>query len=368
MQSPIVPNVLGCGALRVVGAAEPRGPDLADLFGTSSMAGLRREVDAALQGASTILILGESGSGKTLLAHAMAEASGRRPIVRAMLGGSDDLNTMTSELFGHERGAFSGATGKRIGLVEFADRGTLVLDELLNLPAHAQKLLLDFTQFGTYRPLGYERAQPKRADVRIIAATNGDLRGAMREGRFREDLFHRLAGVVLELPPLRTRREDIPVLAAGSLRRLDPSRAWTLSSGLLRLLGSPAIAWSGNLRQLDYVLARARCRALARNAAATTLLPEHVESRDLDGGPQAGAERATEETPPSGTHDSLAEGWQRLQAERQRLEVREETMIRQALAEADGVVAQAARQLGLARTTLASRIDQLGIRGERTSA
>jgi len=98
-----------------------------------------------------------------LLAHSIAETSGKRPIVRATLGGSDDLNTITSELFGHERGSFSGATGRRVGLVEFANGGTLILDELLNLPPHAQKLLLDFTQFGTYRPLGYDRAEPKRA-------------------------------------------------------------------------------------------------------------------------------------------------------------------------------------------------------------
>ena len=87
-----------------------------------------------------------------------------------MLGASDDLNTVTSELFGHERGAYSGATGKRVGLVELAHGGTLILDEVLNLSPNAQKILLDFTQFRTYRPLGWERAEPKRADVRIVAA------------------------------------------------------------------------------------------------------------------------------------------------------------------------------------------------------
>jgi DNA-binding NtrC family response regulator len=343
-------------------------PSLSDLFAPSSMAGLRREALAALHGSSPILILGESGSGKTWLAHALADASSRRPVVRAMLGGSDDLNTMTSELFGHERGAFSGATAKRVGLVEFAHRGTLVLDELLNLPMHAQKLLLDFTQFGTYRPLGYDRPEPKRADVRIVAATNGDLRAAMRDGRLRQDLFYRLAGVVLELPPLRSRRDDIPLLAAASLRRADPSRGWNLSSGLLRLLASPTIEWSGNLRQLDHVLSRARCRAVAQNPAAQTLLSEHVEARDLDGEAPMGIADAPADAREGAELDlPHEEGWQRLQVERQRLDAREATMIRRALAEADGVVARAARQLGLARTTLASRVEQLGIRSERAT-
>src|SRR5687767_14987062 len=147
------------------------------------MESIRRELQSAIHGESTILILGESGTGKTLLAHAIAEASGRLPVVRAVLGSSDDLNTITSELFGHERGAFSGALTRRTGLFELAHGGTLILDELLNLPPPAQQLLLDFCQFGTYRPLGYDRREPKRAEVRIIACTNGDIERALAEGR-----------------------------------------------------------------------------------------------------------------------------------------------------------------------------------------
>jgi transcriptional regulator with GAF, ATPase, and Fis domain len=333
-------------------------PPLADLLGPASMGQLRAEIDAAVLGTLSLFILGESGSGKTLLAHAIAEASGRRPIVRALLGGSDDLNTITSELFGHERGAFSGATSKRVGLVEFADKGTLILDEVLNMPAHAQRLLLDFTQFGTYRPLGYERPEPKRADVRIVAATNGDLGAAMRDGRFRADLYHRLAGVVLHLPPLRARREDIPALAESTLRRIDPARTWTLSVGLRRLLLSPTIAWSGNVRQLERVVARARERALSRDPTAMALGPEHLDARDLDA-----------ETPRDvavGSPDAgLASAWERLQTQREQLAAREHEMIREALARSGGVVAHAARELGMARTTLASRIDVLGIRSAR---
>jgi len=335
-----------------------RTPPLSDLLAFPAMRDIQRELDSALAGESPILITGESGTGKTLLAQAIAEASGRRPIVRATLGASDDMNTITSELFGHERGAFSGAASKRMGLVEYADGGTLILDEILNLPPHAQQLLLDFTQFGTYRPLGYSAAEPKRARVRLIAATNGDLRAAIRERRFREDLYYRVAAVTIELPSLRERRQDIPALAESTLRRVDPSRMWTLSVPLRRLLVSPTLDWSGNVRQLERAVERARERAVARDPEATVLTPEHLESRDVDHASIDEAQ-ATASAPPD---EPLGTMWQKLQAERSRLDEREQSVLKQALSQSSGIVAQAARELGIARTTLSSRIDALGIR------
>src|SRR5690606_13412592 len=118
-------------------------PELDDILEGAGLRALRADVEASLRIDSPILITGESGTGKTLLAGAMARASGRAPVVRAMLGASDDLNTIASELFGHERGAFSGAVGRRSGLVELAEGGTLILDEVLNLPMRAQQILLD---------------------------------------------------------------------------------------------------------------------------------------------------------------------------------------------------------------------------------
>jgi transcriptional regulator with GAF, ATPase, and Fis domain len=340
-----------------------RTPPLDDLLAAPSLRSLRQEIGSAIAGDYPILILGESGTGKTLVAQAIAEASDRRPIVRAVLGSSDDLNTITSELFGHERGSFSGAVTKRMGLVEYANGGTLILDEILNLPPHAQQLLLDFTQFGTYRPLGHDRAEPKRAKVRLIAATNGDLRAAMREKRFREDLYYRLAALTIELPPLRQRRDEIPALAESTLRRVDPGRTWTLSLPLRRLLVSPALEWSGNVRQLERAIERARERAIARDPEACVLIPEHLEARDVGHGSLGAAEAADAARPA----ETLGTAWQGLQAERARLDEREQAVVREALTKSGGVVAQAARELGIARTTLASRIEVLGMRAPRRS-
>ncbi len=330
-----------------------RAPRLDDLLAGPGMSALRRDARAAIDSLSPILVLGESGTGKTLLATAIAEASRRRPILRVMLGASDDLNTITSDLFGHERGSFSGATSRRVGQVEYADGGTLIFDEVLNLPLHAQRLLLDFTQFGTYRPLGYDRPEPKRASVRLIAVTNGDMAGAVREGRFREDLYHRLAGMVLEVPPLRGRREEIPALAEAALRSWDPGRAWSLSVPLRQLLVSPDIRWSGNVRQLEQVIRRARDRAAAEDPKATTLTPGHLELRDLD---RDLAQRAA----PGGVGPgaSVAD----LQQAQERLDVEKSRLIREALARSDGNVSGAARELGVPRSTLASWISALRLK------
>jgi transcriptional regulator with GAF, ATPase, and Fis domain len=227
---------------------------LDELLAPDSMAGIRHELMAAIDTKASIMILGESGTGKTHLATAFGRASRREPIVRAMLGQADDLNTITSELFGHERGAFSGAVGKRKGLVEYANGGTLILDEVLSLPAHAQQLLLDFTQFGSYRPLGYEGREPKRADLRLISVTNGDITQAISDDRFREDLYYRLATVPLVLPPLRERRNDIPQIAVCYLNSTDARKSWEIDRAATDLLSSPRLEWRGNIRELEVVL------------------------------------------------------------------------------------------------------------------
>jgi transcriptional regulator with GAF, ATPase, and Fis domain len=341
-------------AARVHVTEARRAPPLDELLQFEGLRSIRRDAQLALAGDSPVLVLGESGTGKTLFAQAFAEASARKPIVRIVLGGSDDLNTITSELFGHERGAFSGAGSKRVGLVEFAHGGTLLLDEILNLPRQAQKLLLDFTQFGTYRPLGYEKPDPKIAKVRIVAATNGDLKEAVRQGHFREDLYYRLAGVTIRLPPLRERRHDIPTLAESATRRSEPARGWTLSLELRKRLASSDYDWPGNVRELEWTMRRARDHAVVRDPAATVIelgdLGELTSAADSVRAPQKPA-----------LEGSPAEVWTRLQETKATLEAREVELLREALARHGNVVAHAAKELGIARTTLAGRVEALGL-------
>ena len=347
-------------------AARPPQPALAELLASRSLLPLKREVESLVASEAPLLVLGESGTGKTLLATAIAEASGRLPVVRAMLGASDDLNTITSELFGHERGAFSGALARRRGLVDFADGGTLILDELLNLPLLAQRLLLDFTQFGTYRPLGHEGAEPRRARVRLIAVTNGDLEGAVRAGRFREDLFYRLAGARLEVPPLRERRGDIPALAEATLAKAG-APPLHLDLEARRLLLSPTLALPGNVRQLESAVLRARDRALAEARAlgreADAVGAQHFAPGDLGVGalPPAGPAQPEVEEAAAPAGGDIGGRYHELLAARGRMDGVEATLLREALDRHGGVIAHAARALGVPRTSLASRLSALGI-------
>jgi sigma-54 specific flagellar transcriptional regulator A len=149
------------------------------------------------------------------------------------------------------------------------------------------------------------------------------------------------------------------------LRRADGARRWTLSVGTRRLLVSPALEWSGNVRQLERVVLRARERAVLRDPEATDLVPEHFEARDLDGVSPGDAVRPTSRASQPAAAETLASSWQNLQAARGKLDEAEQGMIKKALADAGGVVAHAARSLGIARTTLASRLEVLGIRGKK---
>jgi DNA-binding NtrC family response regulator len=332
---------------------------LDELLKPESMSDIARELRSAIGSDESIMIVGESGTGKTQLATAFAHASNQTPIVRATLGLADDLNTLTSELFGHERGSFSGAVSKRKGLVEFANEGTLIFDEILNLPHHAQQLLLDFTQFGTYRPLGHQGAEPKSARLRIISVTNGDVKRAIADRVFREDLYYRLAAVPIALPPLRDRRWDIPNIAAGYLHRLDPKTEWELDGGATDTLLSPQLEWKGNIRELEAVLKRARNRARAEGSGEPVIQAHHLELG-------VALPSARPETDPVGgaVSDDILTRWRKLENQQQNLDASERAVIEDALAACGGVVARTARMLDVPRTGLISRMGRLGIDAE----
>jgi DNA-binding NtrC family response regulator len=351
--------------LRAERAREPSGQQLSldELLAPESMASIGEELRSAIGGDESIMILGESGTGKTQLATAFAHASNQTPIVRATLGLADDLNTITSELFGHERGSFSGAVSKRKGLVEYADQGTLIFDEVLNLPHHAQQLLLDFTQFGSYRPLGFQGPQPKTASIRIISVTNGDVQGAIADRAFRQDLYYRLAALPIILPPLRERRWDIPSIATRYLHRIDPKANWELDGGAMEALLAPGLRWGGNIRELEAVLKRALNRARAGGSQDAVIESKHLGLGDPQGQNEPSPAQAQPSAHPA--HGDIRDRWQRLTEEQSQLESLERGVIEDALAMCHGIVARTARMLDVPRTGLISRIGRLDIDAER---
>lgn len=330
--------------------------ELEELLAPPSMDHIRDDLLGALSSNASIMLFGESGTGKTQLATAFARASQQEPIVRATLGHSDDLNTITSELFGHERGAFSGAVSKRKGLVEYANEGTLILDEVLNLPPHAQQLLLDFTQFGTYRPLGYQGHRPKRAAVRLISVTNGDISNAIRNGRFREDLYYRIATVPVVLPALRERREDIPKIAVRYLNRTDTRRDWELSGDAMELLISSKLPWAGNIRELESVMERARNR-VQRDSSTDAV----IDAQHLGLGQPSRRVRTSAPGDDDETLEAVSERWKQLTEQQAALNALEQEIVVDALRACKGIVAKTARVLSVPRTGLISRITTFGI-------
>ncbi len=230
-----------------------------DIVGRSSaLRAVLHKVDQVAPTDAPVLLLGETGTGKELVAHAIQQRSGRsaRPLITVNCAALPPT-LIESELFGHEKGAFTGATQARAGRFELADGGTLFLDEIGDLDPALQSKLLRTLQSGEIQRLGSQRA--KTVDVRLIAATNRDLEAAMQEGRFRADLYYRLGVFPIEVPPLRDRREDIPLLV------------WHFIQSRQRALGRPLVkeispagmealttyGWPGNVRELQNVIDRA---------------------------------------------------------------------------------------------------------------
>jgi two-component system, NtrC family, response regulator PilR len=251
---------------------------LGDLVGKGPrMQGVMDVVRRVASGRSSVLITGESGTGKEVVARALHQTGERapQPFVTVNCGALPE-SLMESELFGHEKGAFTGATSRKDGLFRAAHGGTLFLDEIGELPTPLQVKLLRVLQERKVRPVGGQ--QELEVDVRVVAATNRDVEQSVREGSFRQDLFYRLNVIRIQLPPLRERMEDVPTLAAHFLRKHSALEGKRLS------LSSEALSWivqqsyPGNVRELENVIER---------AVALASEPYVVRS-DLQGGEDAG--------------------------------------------------------------------------------
>jgi len=302
---------------------------------SAAMASLVKSIEkVARTDSATVLLQGESGTGKDLVARAIHAQSQRRdrPFLEVNCTALPE-HLLESELFGHERGAFTGAHERKKGLVELAEGGTLLLDEIGDMPLSAQAKLLGFLENSAFKRLG--GTSDLSVDVRVIAATNRDLEAAVEDRSFRNDLYFRLKVVPLHLPPLRERREDVAPLAMYFIERLardlkrEPPR---LTTGAVEVLESHA--WPGNVRELRNLLERVLILE-----ESDEIRPEHLSRLGLRARGASGSESAMQ-LPPNGV----------------RLEDVEHQLIQQALDRTGGNVTQAARLLGLSRETLRYRL------------
>ena len=297
-------------------------PEMQEIFATVTRVAPTR---------ATVLLAGESGVGKDMIARAIHEHSPRkgRPFVKINCTAIPE-NLMESELFGYEKGAFTGANISKPGKFEQADTGTVFLDEIGDVPASIQVKLLRILQEREFERLGSNKTQ--HTDVRVIAATNVDLRAALEQGTFREDLYYRLNVVPMNIPPLRERKDDIPYLVEHFAKKYGGE----ISEAALERLMS--YHWPGNVRELENVIERSILLAQG----------PRVEAGDIK--IETGAGRAR---PAVLTDAFLPEGMT--------LDQYEQSIIREALKRADGNKSQAARLLGLTRNALRYRLAQMGI-------
>jgi DNA-binding NtrC family response regulator len=285
---------------------------------------------------ATVLLGGESGVGKDLIARAIHEHSQRAsgPFIKINSTAIPE-NLLESELFGYEKGAFSGATGSKPGKFELADKGTLFLDEIGDVPGAIQVKLLRVLQDREFERLGGTKTH--KVDVRLVAATNRDLRAALEEGTFREDLYYRLNVVAIDIPPLRDHKEDFPALANFFMERYARESAKPVASitpdAMKKLMG---YHWPGNVRELQNIIERGVTLSAGTKLDTADIYLDEPTARPSTGSPH---------TLPAGM---TLEQW-------------EDETIREALRRANGNKSQAARALGLSRNALRYRLSKLGV-------
>lgn len=373
----------------VADSAVAVGKDSGILGRAPSMQAVFRAIGRLSQSAATVLVTGESGSGKELVARALHRHSARadRPFV-ALNMAAIPRDLLESELFGHERGAFTGAQSMRRGRFEQAEGGTLFLDEIGDMPAELQTRLLRVLSEGSFYRVG--GSEPVQSSVRVIAATHQDLETRVSAGLFRGDLFHRLNVIRLRLPPLRERVEDIPVLARhflGVSARSMGMESKQLSVPALQALA--AYSWPGNVRQLENV-----CHWLTVMTAAPVIMPDDLPPEISEGnglGEHVDVIQAKEDVALVGELErerqsavhlsgdvSLVQmtDWTRALAQtvRQLLadatvqdvmprlgQIFERTLMQEALQHTGGQRAEAARRLGIGRNTMTRKIRDLGL-------
>lgn len=316
-----------------------------------------RAIGRLSQSAATVLITGESGTGKELVAQAVHRHSPRadKPFI-AINTAAIPKDLLESELFGHERGAFTGAATQRRGRFEQADGGTLFLDEIGDMPADLQTRLLRVLSDGNYYRVGGHL--PIKANVRIIAATHQNLESRVKEGLFREDLFHRLNVIRVRLPSLRDRREDIPILAKHFLQKSALElgvEAKRFSEGALKYLSQ--LDFPGNVRQLENVCHWLTVMAPGQQVDIADLPPElreappsnTVSSWESGLAMEVDRQLANNET---GVHEQLTQIFERI-------------LIQRALAYTGGRRIEAANALGIGRNTITRKIQELGLEGDK---
>ena len=343
---------------RTLDLAEPSRPTATDetrdgrygLIGTSSaMQTVFDIIDKVAATPSTVLITGESGTGKELVARALHTRSQRAhaPYIRVNCAAIPDT-LIESELFGYEKGAFTGATTDKPGRFELADGGTLFLDEIGEITTEMQVKLLRAIQESEFERVG--GVKTKRVDVRLITATNRDLAAAVAAGHFREDLFYRLNVVPVRLPPLRERTGDIALLVKHMLRkysvRLNKPVTGMTDAAIDRLCAYP---WPGNIRELENVLER------------TVLFCDGDRITDRDLPPELAPAADAGHTIPPGLPEGITQLKEAVKLTTRRIE---QEMIERALVETGGNVTHTAKQLGISRKSLQTKMKEFGLREE----